>query len=60
MEPRYNLNIFALNGDDFKEFYPKYEELLTKNPDQAAQEVQPYSNYVVNELKKEYSEKNLI
>src|SRR6185437_11999485 len=55
IEARFNDNIFALNGDDFKELYPNYEELLKSNQEQTTHQVQPYSNYVVNKLKAEYS-----
>lgn len=55
IEDRFNGNIIALNGDDFKTSFPDYDDLLAKDALQAAAIVQPYSNYVVNQLKKEYA-----
>ena len=56
IEARFEGNIFALNGDDFKELYPNYAELVKANKEQASHVVQDYSNYVVNHLKQEYSD----
>ena len=56
IEARFEGNIFALNGDDFKELYPDYAELVKANKEQASHVVQDYSNYVVNHLKQEYSD----
>jgi broad-specificity NMP kinase len=56
IEARFESNIFALNGDDFKELYPNYAELVKADKEQASHEVQEYSNYVVNNLKREYSD----
>lgn len=62
IEERFDDNIIALNGDDFKTTYPGYDALLAKDPIKASEEVQPYSNYVVNQLKNDYANKkfNLI
>ena len=54
---RFDNNIIILNGDDFKTYYPKYDSLLRNDSRSTAEIVQPYSNFVVNELKKEIMEK---
>lgn len=46
-------NIIALNGDDYKSYYPGYQNLLAEDSDATSKIVQPYSNYVVDSLKKE-------
>ncbi|HLX55091.1 MAG TPA: zeta toxin family protein, partial [Aquella sp.] len=52
-------NIMALNGDDFKTTYPGYDMLLAQDPIKTSEEVQPYSNYVVNQLKNYYANKKI-
>lgn len=62
IESEYKKNIVAINGDDFKPFYPDYDEKMQHSSEKTSIEVQPYSNHVVNALKAEYSDKkyNLI
>lgn len=52
-------NIVVLNGDDFKPYFPNYYDLLAIDPDSASNIVQPYSNYVVDQLKQELVKKQL-
>jgi hypothetical protein len=49
IEQRFNRNIVALNGDDFKTTYPGYDDLLAKDAIKAAKIVQPY-NLINNKL----------
>ena len=56
---KYDNNIVILNGDDFKATYPNYRKMLEQDPDGTAEIVQPYSNYVVNNLKQELMDKQL-
>lgn len=58
IEKTFGHDIVTLNGDDFKTYYPNYLDMLRKFPDGTAKVVQPYSNFVVNELKKELIAKN--
>jgi UDP-N-acetylglucosamine kinase len=51
IEERFNTNIVVLNGDEFKPYYPGYNQLLKIDPDNASRIVQEYSNYVVDEMK---------
>lgn len=53
LKTQYNNNIVTLNGDEFKPLYPNYPQLAKDNPDQTSKMVQPYSNYVVDNLKQE-------
>jgi UDP-N-acetylglucosamine kinase len=55
----YGNNIICLNGDEFKPLFPNYEQLARENPDQTSKMVQPYSNYVVDNLKQEAIDKGL-
>lgn len=48
-----NGNVVILNGDDYKMYYPNYSELARSDPDATSKLVQPYSNYVVDNLKQE-------
>lgn len=57
IEGIYKDNIVSINGDDFKPMYPNYDNKMQKSPNETSIEVQPYSNYVVNALKNEYSDK---
>lgn len=59
LEAKYNNNIVSLNGDDFKELYPRYTKLLAQDPDKTSDIVQPYSNYVVDRLKEDMMAKGL-
>ncbi len=55
----YDGNILCLNGDDFKPLFPNYDQLAKENPDQTSKMVQPYSNYVVDNLKQEAIDRGL-
>ncbi|MFN8770933.1 MAG: zeta toxin family protein [Neisseriaceae bacterium] len=61
-EERFKGNIITLSADDFKLLYPNYDQLLLIDPIKTSYLVQPYANYVTNELKKEFANKqyNLI
>ena len=52
IEDQFDGDILSLNGDDFKTSYPNYDDLMKVNSLTTAKLVQPYSDYVVNELKK--------
>lgn len=56
---KFDDNIVVLNGDDFKSYFPNYYDLLATDPDNTSNIVQPYSNYVVNQLKQELVDKQL-
>ena len=59
LKTQYNNNIVTLNGDEFKPLYPDYPQLAKDNPDQTSKMVQPYSNYVVDNLKQEALDRGL-
>jgi UDP-N-acetylglucosamine kinase len=61
-EERFQGNVIPLSNDDFKPMYPGYISLLSQDPIATSYTVQPYANYVVDQLKKELSDKkyNLI
>jgi len=59
LSDNYQKNLVILNGDDFKSLYPNYSALAKTNPDATSKLVQPYSNYVVDNLKKEAMDKGL-
>jgi UDP-N-acetylglucosamine kinase len=52
-------NIVLLNGDEFKPLYPNYKELARLDPDGTSKLVQPYSNYVIDNLKQEAIDRGL-
>jgi UDP-N-acetylglucosamine kinase len=53
IEKEYANNIVVFNGDDIKSYYPNYHQLSQQQPDLTSKIVQPYSNYVVDQLKLE-------
>lgn len=55
----YDGNIVILNGDDFKSLYPNYDSMLIQAPIKTMQIVQPYSNYVVEQLKNVFIKKRV-
>ena len=57
IEAKYSRNIIVLNGDDFKPSYPNYDDKVVHDSLSTSKEVQPYSNYVVDQLKDDYSNK---
>ena len=59
IEKQFNGNILILNGDDVKLYFPNYTALLSKDPDATAKLVQPYSNFVIDNLKQEAMARNL-
>lgn len=50
IEAKYARNIIVLNGDDFKSSYPEYDDKVVRDSIYTSKEVQPYSNYIVNQL----------
>lgn len=56
---QYKDNIVLLNGDEFKPLYPNYKDLAKADPDGTSKLVQPYSNYVVDNLKQEAIERGV-
>jgi UDP-N-acetylglucosamine kinase len=59
IEKQFKGNILVLNGDDVKLYFPNYTALLAKDPDTTAKLVQPYSNFVIDNLKQDAIAKNL-
>lgn len=51
-------DIVVLNSDDYKEHYPKYSKIVSKDPNKIV-EIHPYSNYVLGEVLKQTAPKGI-
>ncbi len=59
VQKRFEGDIISINGDDFREYITVYNRLKKKDPELAVKLSQPYTNYIVENLLQECSDKKI-